>query len=48
MFRDVCALAAALAPDGRCVWHRLNALCQTHTSAGLISSGRVGALGTSV
>src|SRR6266516_669090 len=29
-------LAAALArTDGRCIWHRLNALCQTHTSAGL-------------
>jgi len=24
-----------LGPVGRCIWHRLNALCQTHTSAGL-------------
>ncbi len=27
-------------PDRRCIWHRLNALCQTHTSAGL-GPGRV-------
>jgi len=26
-------------PDGRCIWHRLNALCQTHTSAWLAPAG---------
>jgi len=32
-------------PDGRCIWHRLNALCQTHTSAGLAPAGLAGRIG---
>jgi len=34
MHRDQVRPGGGSSPDGRCIWHRLNALCQTHTSAG--------------